>query len=100
MSHCLCFGFSFHRQGEQQPVDDYLGQRLPLIDVMSKFIGALKDHFLTKQMGSHNIPIGDILWVLTVPAIWSDEARHFMRSAAEKVSLQYVCVCCACGCGC
>jgi hypothetical protein len=26
-----------------------------------------------------------IQWVLTVPAIWSDKAKHFMRRAAEKV---------------
>jgi hypothetical protein len=28
---------------------------------------------------------GDILWVLTVPAIWSDEAKQFMREAAIQV---------------
>jgi hypothetical protein len=30
---------------------------------------------------------GDIRWVLTVPAIWNDGAKQFMREAAEKVSL-------------
>ena len=29
---------------------------------------------------------GDIEWVLTVPAIWNDPAKQFMRQAAEKVS--------------
>lgn len=27
----------------------------------------------------------DIHWVLTVPAIWSDGAKQFMREAAQKV---------------
>lgn len=27
----------------------------------------------------------DILWVLTVPAIWSDQAKQFMREAAIQV---------------
>ena len=28
----------------------------------------------------------EIKWVLTVPAIWADSAKQFMREAAEKVS--------------
>ena len=28
------------------------------------------------------------LWVVTVPAIWSDKAKQFMRDAAERVMLQ------------
>lgn len=27
----------------------------------------------------------EILWILTVPAIWGDSAKQFMRKAAEKV---------------
>ena len=27
----------------------------------------------------------DIQWVLTVPAIWNDPAKQFMREAAQKV---------------
>lgn len=29
----------------------------------------------------------DIHWVLTVPAIWSEQARQFMIKAAEKVQI-------------
>jgi len=28
-----------------------------------------------------------IRWVLTVPAIWDDQAKIFMRSAAQQVSI-------------
>lgn len=27
----------------------------------------------------------EILWILTVPAIWGESAKQFMRKAAEKV---------------
>lgn len=30
----------------------------------------------------------DILWVLTVPAIWSDQAKQFMREAAIQVFMK------------
>ena len=32
--------------------------------------------------------VGDIQWVLTVPAIWKPGARHFMRKAAYEVRMQ------------
>jgi hypothetical protein len=28
----------------------------------------------------------DVKWIITVPAIWSDAAKQFMREAAEQVS--------------
>ena len=31
----------------------------------------------------------NIEWVLTVPAIWDDPAKQFMRKAAEKVFLRF-----------
>ena len=34
-----------------------------------------------------------IRWVITVPAIWSQEARQFMRKAAKRVNTRYVIVC-------
>jgi len=30
---------------------------------------------------------GDVLWVLTVPAIWDDAAKVFMKEAAKQVGL-------------
>ena len=29
----------------------------------------------------------EIHWVLTVPAIWNDQAKHFMRLAAQEVCI-------------
>lgn len=30
----------------------------------------------------------DVRWVLTIPAIWSNEAKQFMRMAAEQVGVK------------
>lgn len=32
----------------------------------------------------------DILWILTVPAIWSDAAKQFTKEAAEEVCIVYI----------
>ena len=51
------------------------------LEVFSESIRYLKDHALRHLDG----PDDDIQWVLTVPAIWDDSAKQFMRLAAEKV---------------
>ena len=59
------------------------------IDVFSSAISFFKDHLIesVKQRNAGNgITVESIRWVLTVPAIWSDSAKQFMREAAEKVS--------------
>jgi len=51
----------------------------------------MKGHLLDKiQTRVHDITDADIFWVLTVPAIWNDAAKQFMREAALDVS--FVCV--------
>jgi hypothetical protein len=37
------------------------------------------------QLMDQNLEEKDIHWVLTVPAIWNDVAKQFMREAAENV---------------
>jgi len=57
--------------------------------VFSAIIGYLKTHLLNllKTRGTE-MKNDDIHWVLTVPAIWSDSAKEFMREAAQKVHFQ------------
>lgn len=56
--------------------------------VFSSAIGYLKDHMLTTCKNQlTDIEQSDIMWVLTVPAIWTDSSKQFMREAAEKVDL-------------
>lgn len=67
-------------------LEDDKGKRMEAIKVFSSAIGYLKDHMLTtckKQLT--DIEQSDIMWVLTVPAIWTDSSKQFMREAAEKV---------------
>jgi len=52
--------------------------------VFSASIKALRDH-LHETLKFIDIREDEIKWVLTVPAIWSDPAKDFMRKSAEKV---------------
>lgn len=54
--------------------------------VFSAAIKYMHDHLLT-EVENQDIKIQEeeIHWVLTVPAIWDDSAKKFMRDAAEKV---------------
>lgn len=71
-------------------IEDILKNKFPAIQVFSLSIKALKDH-LEKALENQgtDVKTNEIKWVLTVPAIWSDSAKQFMREAAILVrSLQ------------
>lgn len=64
------------------------GKTLPAKEVFSKSIQALVGSF--KEMFERDSPKmklkdTDIKWVLTVPAIWSEQSKQFMRKCAELV---------------
>lgn len=59
------------------------GRELPLMRVISeslKYIAEKALEKLSEQVGK--IVATKIRWVLTVPALWSEEHKHFMRRAA------------------
>ena len=60
--------------------------------VFSACISYLRQH-MTDACNSRHVDIEDdeIQWVLTVPAIWTDGAKQFMREAAIRVLL-YLCI--------
>eukprot|EP00058_Branchiostoma_floridae_P006841 XP_002592329.1 hypothetical protein BRAFLDRAFT_240123 [Branchiostoma floridae] len=66
------------------------GKRLPATDVFSHALRYLKQHMM-KEIAkvSQTIHIGDedIRWVITVPAIWNDAAKQFMREAAYNANI-------------
>ncbi|XP_061186212.1 heat shock 70 kDa protein 12A-like [Saccostrea echinata] len=76
------------------------GNKMSAIKVFSGAIRFLKDHLdkvLVKQLESKEKSgksvkqtswADDIRWVLTVPAIWSNEAKQFMRRAAEQAGIK------------
>ena len=60
------------------------------LDVFAAAIETLKELCIkscNETYGITNLGVRDILWVLTVPAIWEDDAKMFMRKAAFKVRL-------------
>lgn len=61
---------------------------MPALLVFSESLGYLKQSLLNEVKNQLiNIEINEIKWVITVPAIWSDQAKAFMRRAAVKVFL-------------
>lgn len=67
-------------------LEDDKGKTMKAMKVFSSVIGYLRDHMLTTCKNQlSGIQDSDITWVLTVPAIWNDSSKQFMREAAEKV---------------
>ena len=67
---------------------------MPAIHLFSlalKYLAAKLIKFITSKIGL--IEPRDILWVLTVPAIWEPGARQFMRKAAFQMMECMHCVC-------
>ncbi|CAC5363005.1 unnamed protein product [Mytilus coruscus] len=55
------------------------------IDVFDLSIMALKNHLMSYlETQGTGVESRDIRWVLTVPAIWTENAKYFMRESAEK----------------
>lgn len=56
--------------------------------VFGESIKYLKDHLLdTLTTQGTTVVNDDIHWVLTVPAIWKDNAKQFMRECADYVRI-------------
>ena len=71
-------------------IEDDKGKRMEAMKVFSAAIGYLRNHLLsTCKNQLTSIEDSDIKWVLTVPAIWTDPSKQFMREAAEKVRFLY-----------
>lgn len=63
------------------------------VDVFAKTILYFKQHLEQRVRecldSSLELSTDDVQWVVTVPAIWDDKAKFFMRKAAEKVYTLY-----------
>lgn len=71
-------------------IEDVTGKRYPAHKIFTISIKAMVGHFreFLKKTNLSEIRLDDIKWVLTVPAIWSDAAKKFMRQCATDVSEQ------------
>ena len=71
-------------------INDVAGTPVPAMKVFGASIKALKNHlFLMLAERGFEIEQKDIRWVLTVPAMWSDAAKQFMRKSANLVNTIY-----------
>ncbi|XP_069704029.1 heat shock 70 kDa protein 12A-like isoform X2 [Periplaneta americana] len=65
------------------------GHSMPALAVFAHALHHLKGHALRElsdQTGS-NVAVEDVRWVVTVPAIWKQPAKQFMREAAYQAGL-------------
>ena len=76
----------YHMQSEANSID---GRSMPLITVISetlKFISECALNKLSEQVGE-TLHKEKIRWILTVPALWNEEHKLFMRKAAVKAGI-------------
>ncbi|ELU17210.1 hypothetical protein CAPTEDRAFT_133364 [Capitella teleta] len=68
------------------------GKQLPLMEIFTMTFRYLKDRVLKSVEMSLGEPVDldKIRWVITVPAIWSDAAKQFMREAAFKAGVRNI----------
>ena len=79
-------GFFSKSSGGDWYIEDESGKQLPALIVFSESLKYLKQSLLEEAKKQQtDIEIDDIKWILTVPAIWSDPAKAFMRMAAVEV---------------
>ena len=65
------------------------GKHMRALDIFSRALEYLKEKALEaiyKQCGVE-YTAEEVLWVVTVPAIWKQSAKQFMREAAYEVCL-------------
>ena len=80
--------FPYQAFSENHNISAINGGSLPAIDIFSLALEYLSEkmlRFITEKAGIVTIRPSNILWVLTVPAIWKPGARQFIRQAAYKV---------------
>ncbi|KAL4230424.1 Heat shock 70 kDa protein 12A [Mactra antiquata] len=66
------------------------GKKLPAKRVFSLSIKYLKDDLIktsNDRISGSAVGEADMHWVLTVPAIWNDAAKQFMREAAQEAGI-------------
>ncbi|XP_053373565.1 heat shock 70 kDa protein 12A-like [Mercenaria mercenaria] len=67
---------------------DNEGKEMAAMDIFTMAIKYIKDKLTEEtRLGKTDLEEHEILWVLTVPAIWSDAAKQFMREAAQKAGI-------------
>ncbi|GFR33493.1 heat shock 70 kDa protein 12A [Trichonephila clavata] len=65
------------------------GKRMPAVTVFAHALRYFKDHAIQElsDQSATKILNEDVRWVVTVPAIWKQPAKQFMRAAAYKAGI-------------
>ncbi|KAL4239421.1 Heat shock 70 kDa protein 12A [Mactra antiquata] len=70
-------------------IEDIAGKKMPALTVFTHAVRYLKDHLLnTLDTKVTDVSIEDIQFVITVPAIWDEKAKQFMRLAATSAGIK------------
>ena len=65
---------------------DKTGKQCSAVEVFTLSVKFFVDHLIRILERRHTrLRDEDILWVLTVPSVWTDIAKQLMRESAEKV---------------
>jgi len=67
------------------------GKKMKAMNVFAGAIQYLKQHLIdsiNQRNAANKVHVNNVQWVLTVPAIWSDAAKHFMREATTKAGIK------------
>lgn len=79
--------YIFQRLSLDTEIKEECGKKMKALDVFCMSIKYLKEEVIKKlQSRFLSTKEEDVQYVLTVPAIWADQAKFFMRKAAEKVN--------------
>lgn len=88
--YARCF-FCLKSEVQEILVEDETGKTMSARKVFSEslrfLVNSLFDEVRKQQT---DIKMTDIRWVVTVPAIWSDPAKAFMRKSAIEVFLSII----------
>jgi len=69
-------------------VKDINGEQMPAMTIFSMAINYMRRHLMCALRNAYTgIKQRDVMFVITVPAIWNDAAKQFMREAALLVCI-------------
>ncbi|KAI9352903.1 hypothetical protein BDR26DRAFT_962234, partial [Obelidium mucronatum] len=67
--------------------DEETGVEVPAVDAIAACLKHVKNEALKQLKQAQTVVCGDILWVVTIPAIWTIDAKQLMKNAAIKAGL-------------
>ena len=76
----------------ESPIKALNGKEVSAVKVFAHALRFFKEHVfeeLNDQSSTARVTLEDIKWVITVPAIWKEAAKQFMRKAAYEAGLTH-----------